>query len=1012
MSVRSIRRRREPIAIALLLAAVWIAFGIRRVESASGLAVLDTPFGLLPPRLLPPGWHFAPPGLLRISVYPAGPATFTLNAGDPKNPLVTREGIDVLAQATLRYRIDSDRVLEVHRALGPRFERTSIARWLLEGLRQSVGAAGYNDISGARTESLREALGRFLGERFREAGLVLLSCDVSGVRIRAGAAAAGQTPHRIPEARLLMIGLDGADWNIVDPLIAQGRMPNLARLVRSGTHGRLRTITPMLSPVIWTSVATGMMPSRHGIIDFLASAGQSGERVPVTSSLRKVKALWNILGDQGVSVGVVGWWATYPAERVRGFVVSDRVAYQLFGAHPPRDQEREGRAFPANLDDVVSSLTIPPETISVGDVARYVRLPADPASLPDAQTKLIEDFKTLLAAGDTYARIAQALLARERPEFMALYLEGTDTVAHLFMPYAPPPMDGVDPNAAQRFSRTVFEYYRHADEIVGKMIEAAPPGTAVLICSDHGFRTGSNRPFTDSRIGYGQAADWHRKYGLIVLAGAPFKKGHELDEASVLDLTPTVLALFGLPVADDMDGRPILDAFEPDFLKAHPISYLPSYESSPVVVASARAGPADPAGDRDLKERLRSLGYLNQDTANSHNNQGMLLLGQGKYDEAIEEFRKAVAASEDLGIARINIARALYKKKDYAAARAAIDELLKRQPRSKEAENLLANIAMEQGLLKEAEMHLHRALEEEPNFTDARNSLGILLDREGHQEEALEEFRKVIAIDKDYAEAYNNLGVILKKQGRADEAIALFKKAVAADREFPGSYSNLALLYEDRGDNKSAEEQFLAALKRVPADAAVRTNYGALLYSEGRLEEARAELEKAVAADPGYASAHNNLGAVYGRLGRTKDEIASYRKAIALDPGYADVHHNLGLALLRQGQTTEGENELRRALEIDPRYVPGYLNLGRSLLERGRVEEAAALLRRGAAEQPRSAEVAAVLGEVCLRLGRKEEGIAAIERSLDLNPNQPELRGRLQKLRPPAHGGPERAPGS
>ncbi len=1014
MTLESMQRHRVPVGLGLLLVVIWLALGMHRTTAEAGAAILDSPLHLLAPRPIAPGWHFAPPGLFRIAIYPVTPATFTLTAGGPEAPLVSREGTELLASATLRYRIDPDRLLDVHRTLGPRYEQRAVARWVLGALQEAALRASYSEISGARTEDLRQALARQLGEQFRGAGLILLSCDVSGVRIRPAAGAPLVSGGRVSGMRVLLIGLDGADWNIIDPLIEAGKLPNLARLARGGVRGRLRTITPMLSPVIWTSVATGVMPARHGIIDFLATTGHEGERIPVTSNLRKVKAIWNILSERELSVGIIGWWATYPAEQVNGFIVSDRVAYQLFGATASIQQSREGKVHPADLDGLVSSLTVAPETISLEDVSRYVRITSDPAALPDDQTKLIEDFKTLLAAGDTYAKIGMALMPRYHPDFTAFYLEGTDTVAHLFMPYTAPPLQGIEHDAAQRFGRTVDEYYRHADEILGHLVEAAGPGTAIIVCSDHGFRTGDNRPLTDSRIGYGQAADWHRKYGIVILSGDPFLKHQSLEEASVLDIAPTILALFGLPVAEEMDGRPIMAAFDAAFLKAHPVTYIPSYEGTLQASAGGQTGaggsrpgpsgvpsvrhPSDPAGNQELKEKLRSLGYLREDTANSHNNRGMLLLSQGKYDEAIAEFRQAVDSAEDLSIARINIARAYYKKKDYRAAVEAIQEHLKRQPKSKDAENLLANIAMDQGKLQEAEGHLRRALEYEPNYTDARNTLGILFDRQGRQDEAIREFQKVVAVDKDYAEAYNNIGVIYKNRGRVEEAIAVFKRAIQADAEFAGSYSNLALIYEDKGDLKGAEEQFRHALERDPGNVAVRTNYGALLYLQGRLEEARKELERAVATDPTYASAHNNLGAVYGKLGRLDDEIAAYREAAALDPRYADVHHNLGLALLKQGKHEQGEGELRRALEIDTHYAPAYLNLGRSLIERGKIQEATALLERGAQQLPKDPDLQQLWGEALLREGQTDKAIAAFQRSLALKPDQSELRRRLDGL--------------
>src|SRR5207245_800065 len=132
------------------------------------------------------------------------------------------------------------------------------------------------------------------------------------------------------DRQVVLIGLDSFDWRIAEPLMKRGKMPNLERLIARGTRANLKTIRPILSPVIWTSIATGVKPSRHGIVDFVVSARDSGDLVPVTSAMRQVPALWTLLSRQGTDVGVVGWWATWPAETVRGSVVSDRVAFQLF----------------------------------------------------------------------------------------------------------------------------------------------------------------------------------------------------------------------------------------------------------------------------------------------------------------------------------------------------------------------------------------------------------------------------------------------------------------------------------------------------------------------------------------------------------------------------------------------------------------------------------------------------------------------------------------------------------
>src|SRR5215218_595750 len=117
---------------------------------------------------------------------------------------------------------------------------------------------------------------------------------------------AGCARDPVPD-RILVLALDGVDPDVVDLLISEGKLPNFARLKREGAYGRLRSERPLLSPVVWTTIATGKTPDRHGIGHFVAVNPRTGEELPVTSRLRHVKALWNIFSESGRSVAVVGW---------------------------------------------------------------------------------------------------------------------------------------------------------------------------------------------------------------------------------------------------------------------------------------------------------------------------------------------------------------------------------------------------------------------------------------------------------------------------------------------------------------------------------------------------------------------------------------------------------------------------------------------------------------------------------------------------------------------------------
>jgi len=124
MNLESIRRRKVLLGVCLLIVAVWLLCGLNRIDPARGIAVLDSPLGILRPRVSDPGWRLAPPGLLRITRYPADPVTLSFRGGETdRSLLVTREGTAVTTTGTIRYRVDPDRILEVHRALGARYAR-------------------------------------------------------------------------------------------------------------------------------------------------------------------------------------------------------------------------------------------------------------------------------------------------------------------------------------------------------------------------------------------------------------------------------------------------------------------------------------------------------------------------------------------------------------------------------------------------------------------------------------------------------------------------------------------------------------------------------------------------------------------------------------------------------------------------------------------------------------------------------------------------------------------------
>ncbi|HWX25230.1 MAG TPA: alkaline phosphatase family protein, partial [Vicinamibacteria bacterium] len=207
-----------------------------------------------------------------------------------------------------------------------------------------------------------------------------LALEQDGLQVRGlkliGAQAARE-PLAVPEVArlsqktrpLVFVGLDGADWQLLDRFMAAGSMPNLSALVREGTGGTLQTLHPPLSPLVWTTMLTGVSPLEHGVLDFARFSPLTGKKEPITSDERRVPAIWNMATYAGRRVAVLGMWATYPAEPVRGLVVSDRLFSFLY----KEDQPPPGVVFPPEREaDARAFLTQAEAQVGFSELKRYL----------------------------------------------------------------------------------------------------------------------------------------------------------------------------------------------------------------------------------------------------------------------------------------------------------------------------------------------------------------------------------------------------------------------------------------------------------------------------------------------------------------------------------------------------------------------------------------------------------------------------------------------------------------
>ncbi len=419
-----------------------------------------------------------------------------------------------------------------------------------------------------------------------------------------------------PKPRLFFLGVDGATWDVLGPLLERGELPAFQRLIGEGAHlRRFDTLRITHSPVIWTTVATGRRPADHGIRGFTARL-PNGREIPVTSSVRKARAIWELASRRGVSVGVIGWWATWPAEEVRGYMVSDH-ANPAFGDHMAAegkfwtaDRERlaalRRQVHPEEIAPVLSRHWITPASFPWEDFQRRGRFSDEHVALarsadwhaPDLYSWL----KTFYRLDYPLSRVALDLM-RERPvDLQMLYLRGPDPVQHYGWDAMEPEKFARKPADVERDRGVVEGAYRYVDTFLAEILDALPEDAWLIVASDHGAepsKNAGNLQRTERPGEHGPQAK-----GVLFLRGPGVRRGFTLEQATPYDLMPTMAWLLGLPLSSELPGRPLTEAFEEDFARSRPMTRVAGYGPRPTE-------PLIPSPeDEEMLRSLKNLGYI------------------------------------------------------------------------------------------------------------------------------------------------------------------------------------------------------------------------------------------------------------------------------------------------------------------------------------------------------------------------------------------------------------------
>jgi predicted AlkP superfamily phosphohydrolase/phosphomutase len=461
-------------------------------------------------------------------------------------------------------------------------------RWMLEDLAAVIGlglAAGF--------------AARWLPRMSDRSALRTVALAIAGLFAINGFAAAAALASRPPAPRLepqpaaenpkrlILIGLDGLSWKVLEPMLSTAQMPALARALGQGSQAVLESEPNAQSPVAWTTLHTGRPPSEHHITGYVVTdfpgasvqvkttLGRSGRwlypfyamaalfqvtglgnAVPPTSAYRRADALWDLVSAMGGSANVINCWATWPAYPIRGAIVSDAFFGDWMWAKAHR-QVNEQAVFPSTLRPTVEAWVTAPDAFESSALADWAAFDeADWAHLrasvrsDGALGQPLTHLKWAAAIQDNVFRVAGKLLEPPQANLTVLEVAMPDEVNHFFARYRfPEGLTSVAPEQARKLGPIVDASYRRLDALLAPLLERADAQTAVVIVSDHGFQVLDEGPISDAA---------HDAFGVLIALGGPFKAGGPRGRASIYDVVPTLLKVLDYPVPADLRGR-VLD---------------------------------------------------------------------------------------------------------------------------------------------------------------------------------------------------------------------------------------------------------------------------------------------------------------------------------------------------------------------------------------------------------------------------------------------------------------------
>lgn len=417
---------------------------------------------------------------------------------------------------------------------------------------------------------------------------------------------------------ILVVGMDGLEWTVLEDLLEEGKLPNFQSLLERGVGGHLRTTVPTYSPVLWTSIATGVRERQHGVLYFLEvrpdGSVDEKEGLPYTSNCRKVPALWNIAGDQNRSSLTVAWWVSWPAEPIADGRIVSSYAGQAQAAFLWK---------PIVHEDGMPELTWPRALQK--ELLPYFKNGSPTGPLKQEYNDLfgVVNSKWKLETaldircrmtyhGDrTHLEIMKRELDKEIADLNMVYFGLPDVAGHFFWRYYEPEayQYKIGPQKMRVMKDFIPKAYERADQWLGELVAKMPTNARIMVVSDHGMHAGNLADRTHIQSGtHDDGAS-----GVLIMAGPGIRQQGRVKNGmeglgNIFDIAPTLLDWLGLAVAEDMEGESLRRWMTTDWVERNPEQSISTYANGFRAATPPRLPDID--ADAEFRKSFSEIGYL------------------------------------------------------------------------------------------------------------------------------------------------------------------------------------------------------------------------------------------------------------------------------------------------------------------------------------------------------------------------------------------------------------------